>query len=226
MHLVRRQCVGGAIHVASEQQSNPSTTLITIIAILEGVGLSPLMLATLGFLSTIGQGATESPRLGHGLRLLGVLASVALILTVVGGVKLGDAKTQDDVDSGTKYRHIGVILFLMLYIFVVLLHGFFWSLKDKIMMHRRTLLAGISAVLPFLFIRTIYAVLSGFSPASVPGTPAPHNSLSKFSSTTGSWEIYMAIVPLEKDFIQADMRGGVEDGYRSDQELHPRMYKP
>ncbi|TCD65520.1 hypothetical protein EIP91_002528 [Steccherinum ochraceum] len=233
LSLVR--IVGGGIHVASELQSDPNKTLVTIFTILEGVGLSPLMLATLGFLSTVGQGLTDSRRLFQGLHVLGILSSVALILTVVGGINLGDAKTQDDVDSATKYRHIGGILFLVLFVLVTLLHGYFWSLKNQILVHRRTLLAGISTVLPFLFIRTMYGVLSAFSPASVPGTTSSHNSLSKFSSSTGSWQIYLVVsclpelvtvliylvvgtrVPLEKDFSQTDMRGSVEEGSRGAQ---------
>lgn len=44
---------GGACHVAAEESSDPSTTLITIFSILESVGLSPLLLATVGFLGTV-----------------------------------------------------------------------------------------------------------------------------------------------------------------------------
>ncbi|TCD68835.1 hypothetical protein EIP91_009702 [Steccherinum ochraceum] len=241
LSLVR--IVGGAIHVVSEQQSNPSATLVTTFTILEGVGLSPLMLATLGFLSTIGQGVSESGRLVKVLRLLGILSTVALILTVVGGVNLGNAKTQKDVDSATNFRHIGAVLFGILYALVALTHGYLWSLKDRIMKHRRTLLAGISAVLPFLFIRTLYGVLSAFSPTSFPGSPATRNSLSKYSASTGSWEIYMAMsvipelltvstylfvgtkVPLDKDFNQAEGRGPSTEVLSGDHELRP-PYQP
>ena len=55
------------------------------------------------------------------------------------------------------------------------------------------LLVGISCALPFLLVRVIYSVLSGYSPSAVPGQPAAHNSLSKFSSQTGSWGIYLVM---------------------------------
>jgi len=236
--------VGAACHIAAEQSSDPSTTLITVFSILESAGLSPLMLATIGFLSTVAQGVFENPRVYRALHLLGILASVALILTIVGGVDVGNAKTQDDLNTGTKYRHIGVILFLVLFIIVALVHGVLWSLKHKILTHRRVLLVGISAVLPFLFIRTVYAVLSGFSPAAIPPNTPEHNSLSKFNSLTGSWEIYMVMsaiaelltvityllvgarVPLSQEYEQTYNMGGVQEGYHSDQALQPSYYKP
>ena len=50
VHIVR--ILGGITHALSEQ--NPSnTTLQIIFGVMESAGLSPLMLATLGFLSTV-----------------------------------------------------------------------------------------------------------------------------------------------------------------------------
>ena len=45
--------IGTAIHIAAENESNPSTTLVTIYTTLENAGLSPLTLATLAFLSVV-----------------------------------------------------------------------------------------------------------------------------------------------------------------------------
>lgn len=72
-----------------------------------------------------------------GLHLLGVLNSVALALFVIGGVKLGNAKSEDDVHSALNYRHIGAVLFLVLYLFVALVHGYFWLRIGSLMKHRR-----------------------------------------------------------------------------------------
>ncbi|THH28052.1 hypothetical protein EUX98_g6137 [Antrodiella citrinella] len=192
LSLVR--IVGSGAHIAAELSSDPSLGLIETFSILDNVGLSPLMMCTIGFLSTVGIGAFDNnKRVTVGLRLLGLLASVAMILTIVGAINIGEAKNQSDVNSAELYRHIGGILYGALFALVTLAHFFFWSHKDSIMMHRRTLLAGISAVLPLLFIRTAYSILSDFSPSAVPGTTAPTNALSKFSSTTGTWWIYLAM---------------------------------
>jgi len=236
LSLVR--ITGGACHVAAEESSDPSTTLITIFSILESVGLSPLLLATVGFLGTVAEGVFENPSSYRAFHLLGLLASVSVILTVIGGVNISNAKTQDDVNGGTNFRHIGAIIFLVLFITIAFIHGLLWTLKHKIMTHRRVLLLGISVALPFLFVRIVYAVLSGYAPVSLPPTPPVHNSLSKFSSTSGSWAIYLFMsvlaeivtvviylafgtsIPISREYEQAyPMRGAREYGFRSTQAL-------
>ncbi|THH33965.1 hypothetical protein EUX98_g287 [Antrodiella citrinella] len=190
LSLVR--IVGSIAHLVAELSNNPSSGLIETFSILDNIGLSPLMGCTLGFLNTVGAGAFEdNKRLSTALRLMGILATVAMILTVVGGIDVGEANDQSDLNSATKYRHIGGVLYVILYLLVALAHGFFWSQKEYIMLHRRTLLVGISAVLPFLFIRVLYSILSDFAPAAIEGVTPHHNGLSKFSSTTGSWGIYL-----------------------------------
>lgn len=39
----------------------------------------------------------------------------------------------------------------------------------------------------------LYAILSAFAPASVPGSPPRSGGLSKFNSQTGPWEIYLVM---------------------------------
>ena len=46
---------------------------------------------------------------------------------------------------------------------------------------------------PFLAVRVVYAILSAYAPFSVPGLSTAHNSLSKFSSFSGSWPIYLVM---------------------------------
>ncbi|THH23225.1 hypothetical protein EUX98_g7955 [Antrodiella citrinella] len=159
---------------------------------------------------------------------------VSVALSTFGGVKAGTAKNQDDLNSGENLRHIGGILYLVLYACLVLIHVWFWTQKRRILKYRRMLLAGISCALPFLFIRVMYSVLSGFSPAGIPGGPPPaQNDLSKFNSATGSWALYllMAVVteiivvsiylfvgimfPVYKDYAI----GKLDTGYESDVEL-------
>jgi hypothetical protein len=43
--------VGAAVSIASKTMSNPSSGLIVAAAILQGIGLTPLLLATLGFVT-------------------------------------------------------------------------------------------------------------------------------------------------------------------------------
>ena len=58
-------------------------------------------------------------------------------------------------------------------------------------------MVGISSALPFLAVRVLYSILGAFAPAPTSGfgsTGIPStdtNSLSKFSSFNGSWEIFL-----------------------------------
>ena len=51
--------------------------------------------------------------------------------------------------------------------------------------------------MPFIFVRTLYSVLSAFSPAPTFGqgaaTASSHNSLSKFNSITGEWQLFLGM---------------------------------
>ena len=66
-----------------------------------------------------------------------VVGHVALVLTIVGGVMLGN-KNINSINTGITLRHIGAITFLVLLSVVVLLTGHFWTKKERILKHRQT----------------------------------------------------------------------------------------
>ncbi|THH27109.1 hypothetical protein EUX98_g7078 [Antrodiella citrinella] len=239
--------IGSGAHIAAELSSDPSVGLITTFLILDNVGLSPLIGCTIGFLTTVGAGTFDNDkRFTLGLRLLGLLATIATILTIVGAIDVSDAKDQSDINSAINYRHIGGIMYLLLFLFVVMTYGFFWSNKDSIALTKRALFVGLSAVLPLLFIRTLYSLLSDFAPIAIPPATATTNSLSKFSNTTGSWEIYLVMsvicevasvvtylvvgmrTPVGEETSQAHPMGSVPDASRStfDTSFDPSYSKP
>lgn len=81
------------------------------------------------------QRAFDDVQLIHkGLRLMGVLGTVGLVLTISGGTQ----ETATDPSKGSSLRHIGVILYGVLYGLIVLVHLYFWSNKSQIMAHRRS----------------------------------------------------------------------------------------
>ena len=75
--------------------------------------------------------------MGRGLRLMGVLGTVALALAIVGGVNSGNAKSQSELDSGTRFRKIGSALFGVLYVAIAFVTVFCMQNKDKILKYRR-----------------------------------------------------------------------------------------
>ncbi|EMD41591.1 hypothetical protein CERSUDRAFT_110168 [Gelatoporia subvermispora B] len=231
---------GGITHILLEQKPT-NTTLQIVVGIFESSGVSPLLLATVGFLNTVCQESLDQePLIEKGLKLLGALGSVALILTIIGGVKQGDAKTASAISSGAKFKHIGVILFGVLYGLIFLAHVFCWSNSGRLMKYRRMMLKGISAALPFLAIRVAYTILSAYSPLTF-GFNSEGDKIAetcsgwlcKFNSTSGSWQVYLFMsvateyvaviiytvvgtrVPLQQDYAGGRNPGG----WSSDEEL-------
>lgn len=86
-----------------------------------------------------GQNSLDNhPLMSGGTRLMGLVGVVALALTIAGGVTAGNATTESSLNSGTKLRHIGVILFAIVYGFILVVHIFCWSNKNQILRYRRT----------------------------------------------------------------------------------------
>jgi len=191
--------VGGAMLVAAELVTPLNDDLYIGAIILESVGLAPLLLCTLAFLRTCGKGSfNESPRSLQAFRLLGLLATIALILSIVGGVDASSSSASDQ-SSGTTLRRAGSFLFLVLYVAVVLFHFWAWSWKEEISPHHRTLLAGISCALPFLAIRLAFSVLSSFSKLNLTdstssSTSSSDTGIGRFNIVTGDWWIFLVMV--------------------------------
>ncbi|KZP25970.1 hypothetical protein FIBSPDRAFT_661209, partial [Athelia psychrophila] len=186
--------IGGACLIAAEEIRPVVTTLYIVGIVLESAGLSPLMLATLGFLKTIISNSFPNPGLfTKAWRLLGLLATIALALSIYGSTETSPS----EVSNGNTLRRVGAFLFLILYLLLVGVHAYCWMNASLLMKHRRTLLVAISSALPFLGIRVVYSILSAFSGSlSFSGTasPTPNTSvLAKFSMLTGDWPIYLVM---------------------------------
>jgi len=183
--------IGAALHIAAEEVRPINTGLYIGYSVLEPAGLSPLLIATTSFLSTIAERAFDHDGIVRGgLRLMHLLGLLTFVLTIVSGTE----SSGSNVSVGTTLRHVAVIMYAVLYLSIALLHSYFWINKSQIMMHRRTLLLGISAALPFLLVRVVYSVLGGFAPIHYgpPSPDMPNNFFTKFSSV-GPWEYYLGM---------------------------------
>jgi hypothetical protein len=68
-------------------------------------------------------------------RLLGLLGVVALALSTYGGSIAADASDQSKSNT---FRHIGSILFAVLYGLLAAVHAICWLHANTLMKHRRT----------------------------------------------------------------------------------------
>jgi len=181
--------------IAAELIRPVNTTLYIIAFILEAAGLSPLLLATLGFLRTVGRSSTGNQGQSAAVfRVLSLIVTVALALSIYGGSNANSSNPNTQKNANT-FRHIGSILFAVIYVLLALLHVRYWFHFKSLMKNRRTLLIAISCALPFLGIRMIYAVLSSFSGSLVATTTTTPNtnSLAKFNMASGDWWLYLVM---------------------------------
>ncbi|KAG2109726.1 uncharacterized protein F5147DRAFT_692121 [Suillus discolor] len=214
--------LGGALLVAAEDITPANISLYTGGYALELSGLSPLLLCTLGLLHSMFLTPDGLSKYNRQFRLLQLLGTVALILTITG---ISDETSSSSDSSGNIMRRAGVLLFCALYIILVGICVHVWTQVGFVMRYRKQLLKAISIALPFLAIRTLYSVLSTFSSStfSVTGTTESNTSdLAKFNMITGEWQIYLVMdmlmeyavviiygvagimLPLNEDYKSAD----------------------
>jgi hypothetical protein len=76
----------------------------------------------------------QSTRVFRVLHLIGV---VGLALSIYGGSNAGSTDP-DKLKNSNTFRHIGIILFAVLYVLIALLHVQYWFHLESLMKSRRT----------------------------------------------------------------------------------------
>ena len=71
------------------------------------------------------------------LRILGLVGTVALVLSIIGGTNAGNATSLDDLHTATNLRHIGAILFVVVFGGVAIMTSYAWLNHDRILQYRR-----------------------------------------------------------------------------------------
>ncbi|KAH7912991.1 hypothetical protein BJ138DRAFT_1082435 [Hygrophoropsis aurantiaca] len=181
--------VGGGLLVAAEEIRPAVTGLYIGGYALEASGLSPLLLCSLGLLHTVFQAPDGEARYSRPFRLLHLLGTGALVLTIIGITSTSPSSSS----SANTMRRAGVLLFALLYVIILLITGFAWTRASTIMKHRKSLLLAISIALPFLAVRTLYSILSTFSSDTFESTTPNTSSLAKFNMFSGEWQIYVVM---------------------------------
>ncbi|KAM3087311.1 hypothetical protein ACMFMG_001410 [Clarireedia jacksonii] len=150
--------------------NNPSVSLYTGALILQNVGLSPLLLATLGLLSRTRM-----------LKLVEIISLVGLILGIVGGANASHSFTTTGKWVPGSLSKVGNVLFIVSYAALVMatvITSFSISHAED---GEKRILLGIAIALPFLFVRLLYAIISTFT----------HSK--RFNSFTGSVTILLCM---------------------------------
>jgi hypothetical protein len=159
-----------------------NTTFLTGYVILQSIGLSPLLLVSLGLLSrtvdSINKSHHTSVTKVH-LRIIQLVLLIGLIIGIVGGIDAVNAFNSTHVyTSGTKSK-AGNVIFIVCYVLIVIaaiIISFSVSHADS---GERRILMAVAAALPFLLVRLVYSAISVLA------------GVSSFSSVTGNVTILL-----------------------------------
>jgi hypothetical protein len=160
--------------------------------ILDSVGLSPLLLATLGLLSRyvdFVNAKSASKFTTRHFRLIQLVLLVGMILAIVGG-------TNTTVSANGSYQiptssKIGVILYVVGFIGITLVFLMSAPRASTVPNKERRIPLAIALALPFVLVRLVYSVLSVFL----------HSHL--FSVATGSVPVRVAMAVIEELIVVA-----------------------
>lgn len=190
--------VGGILHIVAEKTNPPQIGLYIGAYTLEGIGLAPFLLCTKSFIEVVGRDVFGTPSLPlitrPRLRILGLLLTAGSVLIITGATQSSD-DDESSVNTANELRKIGGILLAVTFVLLVILHLFLWQVQHMLQDFQRMLLKGISFALPFLAVRVLYSVLSNFAPTvnfgDTTSSSTSSSALSKFSSISGLWELYL-----------------------------------
>jgi len=140
-----------------------STGLIEAIVIFDSIGISPLLLATLGLLSRCADSTNETTKgffAAIHFRVLQLLISIGLILCIVGGTSSTSSDGTYHVQSETK---IGVILYVIAFIALCLMAVVTKHKLANAPSSDNKLAWAVLIALPLIAVRLLYSIISVFT---------------------------------------------------------------
>ncbi|CAK5279934.1 unnamed protein product [Mycena citricolor] len=114
-------------------------------------------------------------------------------LSVAGGL-LGTHVAPNEGRIGDILRKTSAGVYGFSYLLLVFTHLRCWSERWELRHHRRKLLMGVFAMLPFLGVRIAYQILAAFSSRDLFGLQLSSNPiLPQFQPVTGKWIYYLIL---------------------------------
>ena len=181
--------VGGGTGIAASQ--NPSQGLIETSTICFSVGLSPLFLALLGFVSRVNQGMHSHQIPQRIIQLIHLPILVALIFAILGGTKSFDSDPSSR-NTGYTDTKVAVILFIVSLIALIAVTVITFRRIRHAMDGEKRLIYAAAASLPFLGVRMIYSIIVSFDHTS---------TVFSITSTRNAAVVAQAIMSVATEFI-------------------------
>lgn len=169
-------------------------SLYTGYAILQNIGLSPLMLAAIGLLSRLLSSIHKKKQTllnSSVFHLVHLIIIVGLILGIVGGIDAANAYISSGFKSYTPgpLNKAGTSLFIIAYIAILVLTAFLSFHTSAAEKGEKRLFLAVALSLPFLLVRLIYSIVFTFT----------HNK--DFNLLTGSVTVVLCVALIEEFII-------------------------
>ncbi|KAL7783890.1 hypothetical protein V8C37DRAFT_396542 [Trichoderma ceciliae] len=140
-----------------------STGLLKVTLIIDSIGISPLLLATLGMLSRfvdwVNMRGSEIFTVKQ-FRLIQLLVTVGLILSIVGGTS-GSSSSDGNIEPATTSK-VGIILYIVAFAAMIYILFISSSYKTIVPKQERQIILAVGIAVPFILTRLIYSVLAIF----------------------------------------------------------------
>jgi len=138
--------------------SDSSISLIKAMIIIDSIGLSPLLLATLGMLSRLSDWINARSKGYFGVkhfRIIQLLITVGLILAIAGGTS-GSTNPDGTVKVATTSK-VAIALYLVAYIAIVAVWLVSMSSLSVVPTAERRVAFAVLMALPFVLVRLVYS---------------------------------------------------------------------
>ena len=158
--------IGAAAVIYSETKNDYTQSLIEVAAITSSIGLAPLLLALSGIIARVNNGMSSRGLNTTIFRVIQLVGVAALVLAIVGGVKVIGGASDPHSSSTKTGQHLmeaSYILFLALYIFVAGVTILTSTRRGDMLPGEHTLLYAGLAALPFILVRALFGVLVAFA---------------------------------------------------------------
>ncbi|KAI4141906.1 MAG: hypothetical protein L6R39_005137 [Caloplaca ligustica] len=151
--------IGNSMEIAGNSERN--IRLLIGAAVLNGVGLSPLLLAMVALLKRVNKDLLRGT-LVTVLNLARLPILVALILTAYGSSQLYGQASPSTYKSGEDIARAGIIILLVTFGLMVLITATTYMHLRHIRFGENTILYAVTASIPFLLLWLIYSTLVYF----------------------------------------------------------------
>ncbi|KAE9976840.1 hypothetical protein EG328_002368 [Venturia inaequalis] len=138
--------------------SNSSTSIIKTMIILDSIGLSPLLLATLGLLSRLNDWINARSKGHFGVkqfRLIQLLITLGLILAIAGGT--GGSTNSDGSPKIATTSKVAIALYIVAFVAIVLVWLVSMSALSVVPTVEKRVAFAVLIALPFILVRLVYS---------------------------------------------------------------------